>query len=56
MIFGSKLGCLGLEKRAFGKGGIAKPTFADLAGEREPSNISFRKTRQLDLEMAFMER
>ena len=27
MIFGSKFGCLGLQKQAFGKGGIAKINF-----------------------------
>jgi hypothetical protein len=27
MIFGCKFGCLGLQKQAFGKGGIAKINF-----------------------------
>ena len=27
MIFGSEFGCLGLQKQAFGKGGIAKISF-----------------------------
>ena len=27
LVFGSKFGCLGLQKQAFGKGGIAKINF-----------------------------
>ena len=39
MIFGSESGCLGLENQAFGKGGIAKSTFAEIGFLMIPGSI-----------------